>query len=397
MNKRSIFGYTLIMITASLLTFQVVAYALTGTSYTPAMPASLRAKPKQTVSNNFRCSNRPAIKGLENVKDPQLRKLAKYQQLCHSAVTTHLMVFTQIPKDGNEATSMGKAMAGTLQEFDKFNITPLIIVEPTSDSNNLDWAQLKNGAYNAAIGAYFQTIRSQGIAPAQTGVWVPLPEPNLPYWARGNTTPEDFAVIVNNYLSIAQQSFPGLEGSVMLNSATYSADDFDWANGEYISLVPYVKSLNPLFVRSVGLQGFPWMPPANKGGAGIFDASEFLSSKLVKEAADTMKTKDIWFNTGTFSAKYTDDPSRQTHVSPERRTDVLNGTLIQATTLKKQGYHVSINLFSQDKSNASEATNWSYFNDSSVTTSPASPVFANFAARLNTNGIPLWLFDREGS
>jgi hypothetical protein len=143
------------------------------------------------------------------------------------------------------------------------------------------------------------------------------------------------------------------------------------------------------------MQGFPWMPPANEGGAGIFDASEFLNYKLVKEAADTMKTKDIWFNTGTFAAKYTDDPSRQTYVNPERRTDVLNGIITQAKTLKSQGYSVSINLFSQNKSNASEATDWSYFNDSTVTTSPASPVFANFAARLNHDGIPLWLFDRE--
>ncbi|HET7059883.1 MAG TPA: hypothetical protein VFH99_00995 [Candidatus Saccharimonadales bacterium] len=397
MNRRSIFIYTLIMVMASLLTFQVVAYALTSKSYMPSMPAAFKAKPKPTVASNFRCSNRPAIKGLEKAKDPQLRKLAEYQKLCHSAVTTHLMVFTQIPKDTTEAATMGKAMAGTLQEFNKFKVRPLIIVEPTADSTNLDWSQLQNGAYNTAIATYFQTIRSQGVIAQQTGVWVPLPEPNLPYWARGNTTPEDFAAIVNDYLSIAQQSFPGLEGSVMLNSATYSADDFDWANGEYVSLVPYVKNLNPLLVRSVGLQGFPWMPPANKGGAGIFDASEFLSYKLIKEAADTMKIKNVWFNTGTFSAKYTDDPTRQTYVNPERRTDVLNGIITQAQTLKKQGYHVSINLFSQDKSNASEATNWSYFSDSNVTTSPASPVFANFAARLQNNDIPLWLFDREGS
>jgi hypothetical protein len=396
MNKGSIFGYTAVMIAASLLTLQVVSYALTGKGYTPPMPAMFKSKPKQTVANSFRCSNRPAIKNLQSAKDPQLRKLAKYQQLCHSAVASRMMVFTEFPKDTTEAATMGKSMAGTLKEFSKFGVTPLIIVEPTADSTNIDWAQLESGAYNSAIATYFQTIRAQGVAPAQTGVWVPLPEPNLPYWARGSTTPEDFAAIVNNYLSIAQQSFPGLQGSAMLNSATYSADDFNWANGEYISLVPYVKNLNPSLVRSVGMQGFPWMPAANSGGAGIFDASEFLGYKLIKEAADTMKTKDIWFNTGTFSAKYTDDPTRETHVSPERRADVLGGIITQAQTLQKQGYHVSINLFSQDKSNASEATNWSYFTDSTVTTSPASPVFANFASRLNQDKIPLWLFDRGG-
>ncbi len=397
MNKRSIFGYTLVMVTASLLTLQVVAYALTGKGYTPPMPSTLKSKPKQTVSSSFRCSSRPPVKGLEGAKDPQLRKLYKYQKLCHSAVTTQVMVFTEIPKDTAEADTMGKSMASTLKEFSKFGVKPMIIVEPTADSTNIDWAQLKSGAYNGAVSAYFQAIRAQGITPAQTGVWVPLPEPNLPYWARGATTPEDFAAIVNNYLSIAQQSFPGLEGSAMLNSATYSPDDFNWANGEYLSLVPYVKNLNPTLVRSMGIQGFPWMPAARTGGAGIFDPSEFLSPKLAKEAADTLKTKDIWFNTGTFSRKYTDNPDRQTSVTPERRADVLNGILTQAQTLKKQGYHVSINVFSQDKSNASEATDWSYFSDSTVTTSPASPVFANFASRLNQNGIPLWLFDREGA
>lgn len=385
------------MVVASVLTLQVVAYALTGKSYTPPMPAVFKTQPKQTVAGSFRCSNQPPIKGLEAANDPQLRKLYKYQKLCGSRVTNRLMIFTEMPKDTTEAATMGRVMAGTLKEFSKFGVTPLIIVEPTSDSKNIDWVQLKGGAYDSAFATYFQTIRAQGVTTAQTGVWVPLPEPNLPYWTRGTTVPEDFAAIVNNYLSVAQQSFPGLQGSVMLNSATYSADDFDWANGEYVSLVPYVKNLNTTLVRSIGIQGFPWMPAASTGGAGIFDPSEFLGNKLIKEAADTMKTKSIWFNTGTFSAKYTDNPTRETHVSPERRADVLNGILTQAQILKKQGYQVSINLFSQDKSNASEATNWSYFNDNTVTTSPASPVFANFAARLNQNNIPLWLFDREGS
>jgi hypothetical protein len=397
MNKRDIFLYTLFMLLVSFATLQVVAKALTGKAFAPAMPAAFKSAPKQTVAGNFRCSNRPPIKGLDSAQDPQLRKLAKYQQLCHSAVTTHLMIFNEFPKDTTEAATMGKAMAGTLKEFHKFGVSPLVITEPTADSDNIDWAQLESGAYDAAISTYFQTIRAQGVTLAETGTWVPMPEPNLPYWARGNATPHDFAVIVNKYLTIAQQSFPGLQGSVMLNSATYNADDFDWANGEYISLIPYVKDLNSALVHSVGYQGFPWMPPANGNGAGIFDASEFLSYKLIKEAADTLKTKNIWFNTGTFASKYVGDPTRQTYVGPEQRVDVLNGIITQAQSLKKQGYNVSINLFSQNKGSTAEATDWSYFSDASVTTSRASPVFANFAARLNQDGIPLWLFDREGS
>jgi hypothetical protein len=395
MKKRNILVYSLFMFFLSLLTLEVVAHALTGNGYLPAMPRLFNQAPQQTVADSFRCSPQAPIKGLDQAKDPQLRKLAKYQDLCHSRVTTKVMIFNNMPKDNVEAANNARQMSATLKEFNKFGVTPIVATEPVASWGDVDFQEFKAGFYDQWLATYFQAIKSQGITDQEMGIWVPFPEANLPYWNRNNATPGDFAAIVNKYLTIAQQSFPRLQGSVLLNSATYNANDFNWANGEYVSLVPYVKDLNKNLVQSFGMEGFPWKPPANESGPGIFDASQFLNYKLAQEAADAMGTRKIWFNTGTFASKYDGDPTRQTYVSPEQRVDVLNGILAQANQLKSRGYDISINLFAQDKSHATEATDWSYFNDSNVMTSSASPAFANFASRLNQARIDLWLFDRE--
>jgi hypothetical protein len=393
MKKKDIIMYTCIMAMFSILTLDISARALMGRSVI-AMPHVWHSAPKQTVDNNLHCSDRPEIKDLAQAQDPQLQKLAQYQQVCHSAVTSHMMIFNDMPNSDQAATDNGKKMAATLKEFHKYGVTPVVIAEPVTSWGDIDFTEFKSGFYDAWITKYFQTIKAQGIPTSQMGTWVPFPEANLPYWNRQNATPADFAAIVNKYLLAAHQSYPDLQASIMLNSATYDANDFDWSRGEYVSLVPYVKDIKKGLVQSFGLQGFPWMPPANGDGAGIFDAGEFLNYRLAKEAADSLGVKNIWLNTGTFNSKYVGDPQKQVWVSPEKRADILNGILAQAKTLQTQGYTVSVNVFAQDKGQQTEATDWSYFSNNSVQTSPASPVFANFAARLNNENIELWLFDR---
>lgn len=393
MKARNILVYTVIMLFVSTLALQAVTLALTGRSLLQ-MPSAFRPKSETTVDHSFRCSDKPAIQNLDKANDSQLKKLVQYQQICNSAVTSTMMLFTDMPKDNQDALTKVDKMSKTLKEFANYQVKPLVIAEPVTTAGDISFTEFKNGLYDDWLKTYFQALKAKGISDKDMGVWVPFPEANLPYWNRSNATPQDFGIIVSKYVTIAKQFFPGMEASILLNSATYSADDFDWSKGEYSSLVPYVKAVQPGLINSFGLQGFPWMPPANKAGNGIFDASEFLNYKLAKEAADTLKVKKIWLNTGTFGIKYAGDPARQTQVDASKRTDVLNGILVQAQELRDMGFQVAINLFAEDKSDTDELTDWSYFHDDSVSTSPASPVFTNFASRMKQNNIELWLFDK---
>jgi hypothetical protein len=220
------------------------------------------------------------------------------------------------------------------------------------------------------------------------GTWVPFPEPNLPYWNNQSATPADFAAIVNRYSTLLRAEFPSTEVSILLNSATYDSSDFNWENGDYTSLLPYVAGLNKGAINSVGLQGFPWMPKATQAGNGIFDAAEYLKSAMIIEVADSVGVKKIWFNTGSFIEKYTLDPELKTSVSAGKRKDVLLGTLNQIRIAKEKGYDVTVNIFAEDKSQTAEATNWSY-----LASAEHASVFAEFVRGLNALGVQASLYD----
>lgn len=394
MKKRDIIIYSCIMLICSVFALEVVARALTGSSFIPKIKSPFAAQAKETVDRGFRCSDKAETPNLDKANDPQLKKMAEYQSLCGSLPASHVMIFSDMPKDDGEAKEKAKKMAATLKEFALYNVRPVVIIEPVTSWGYVDFEEFKTGFYTPWLATYFAELKAEGITDETMGIWAPFPEANLPYWNRNNATPEDFGAMVNIYLTTAKAMFPNLEASILLNSATYTADDFDWERGEYISLIPYVKTIQKGLVQSFGLQGFPWAPPANQTGQPIFDASEFLNYKLAQEAADTLGVKKIWFNTGTFKTKYADDELREKMVPPEKRADILTGILTQAQTLETKGYEVSISLFSENKNTATEATDWSYFTSNTIRTSPDSPVFTNFAARLNESKIDLWLFDR---
>jgi hypothetical protein len=137
------------------------------------------------------------------------------------------------------------------------------------------------------------------------------------------------------------------------------------------------------------MQGFPWAPPAGSGRTvSIFNATEYLNHDLALEAAESLGVKKIWFNTGTFGRKYTLDPGNTVLVPAEKRLDILNGVLSEALDLKQIGFEVSVNLFSEDKSDTSEATDWSYLGGNEV-------VFVNFVSNLEKYGIGFSLYDIE--
>ena len=175
----------------------------------------------------------------------------------------------------------------------------------------------------------------------------------------------------------------------MLNSATYDTTDFEWENGDYVSLLPYVSNIKPGLVDSFGLQGFPWAPSAQSKGVGIYDAREYLNSELAVEAARKIGTREIWFNTGSFSLKYAQDSSKTVAITPQKRKEILNSIYDELSRAKEKGYSVWTNIFSEDKSSVAEATNWTYIDRDKSN----QEVFADFIRKTLSQDIKISIYD----
>jgi hypothetical protein len=239
---------------------------------------------------------------------------------------------------------------------------------------------------------YFKMLKADGVTDAMMGTWVPFPESNVPGWNNVGTEPHDFALCVNKYLSLLKQYFPGAKGSILLSATTYEPDDINWENGNYISLSPYVDALDRSLVTSVGIEGFPWMSNAQQAKRTIFKASEFLQPDLAIGMAQVLRTRDIWVNTGTFASKYTNDPTKTVYLSITERKALLDDilqTVVNMRDYQENQYRVSINLFSEDKSNTTEATDWSYFQNSE-----SESIIKDFLSKADTAGIPVSISDK---
>ncbi len=398
MKKTGIFITSLILITIVLLTIEIVFNALTGGSIRKELTKSIGIKKPSLETNNIvnagSCSASTKNEKINQSEEKHLVQIAKYQDICKSHVTNKVMIFETMPKDSIEAKEKARLMSDTLKDFKSADVTPIIIVEPVTTWGLTDFKEFEGGFYDAWLKEYFRELKIQNVTGDMMGVWVPFPEANLPYWNHANATPSDFATVVNKYLTILKSEYPEAKGSILLNSATYETDDFDWINGEYLSLRQYVEGLNKNLIDSVGLQGLPWVSAANDEPNSVFNPAEFLNHKLAEEMAAYLEVRDIWFNTGTFGAKYTIDSEKLTTVSADKRKDILNGILFEAIKLRDLGYNVTINLFVQDKSNTAEATDWSYLSNSYSGSSETENVFVEFVSKSYSNNIDISLFDR---
>ena len=340
----------------------------------------------QTLSSQ--CQPEPPI-NLANTGSPYLQKLDQYQQLCGSRVANKFMIFTSMPNSKQTAQKLADRMAVDLKSFAEAGVTPVVIVEPTTDWGLIDFKEFGTGFYDQWIKDYFAQLKKQGLSDEQMGIWVPFPEANLPYWNRKNATPQDFAGIVNRYVTSYKGVFPKAKASILLNSATYESDDFDWARGEYSSLLPYVSGITPGLVDSFGLQGFPWTPAKDQGSNGIFDAREFLNHDLAIEAAKKLGVREIWYNSGTFVRKYTQDELKMVTITAEKRKDTGYGIVNEAMRTRDAGFSVWVNIFAEDKSAVAEATDWSYL----VAGRDHQQVFHDILARLSQEKIGVSLYD----
>lgn len=323
-----------------------------------------------------------------------IRRVGELDQACSSQTTTHLMYFTVMPKDNDVAKQLAQTIWTDLKEFDSYNITPIVVIEPTSDWGLIDFTEFNTGFWDVWINTFFSELKSRGVTDEQMGIWVPFPEANLPLWNHQNTSPRDYAKAVNRYLTILKKYFPDTETSILLNSTTYPTDDFEWSDGEYASLNPYVQDINKDLVDSFGLQGFPWMPPANRKGSPIFEPNEYLNLDIAVEAATTLGVKKIWFNTGSFASKYTQEPEKTVIVPAQVRKEIMEKTLKQLIKVKERGYEVSVNVFAEDKSQTAEATDWSYWGSTYTENNLHLQVILDFMKDAKKQNIDVWFFLR---
>ncbi|OQA04894.1 MAG: hypothetical protein BWY68_00071 [bacterium ADurb.Bin400] len=392
MSKKEIITYSLIFIVASIITLNVFSAALTNKHLTtiPKLPNSKNF----VLSFNSRCSNNSAIRDLDKSGDPAIKKLAEYQKACNSLATRNLTIYTDMPSDEPMARKSAIRMAERLREFDRYQLEPIVIVEPVSNWGLVDIRGFKEGKYNPWLEAYFEQLKNEGITDKQMGTWTPFPEANLPYWNHTNIPPADYAVLINQYLSIYKKHFPQAQGSILLSSATYENINFNWDEKAYKSLRLYVRDINKGLVDSFGLQGFPWAPPATSERPKIINASQFLNHSLASEAAETLGVTKIWLNTGSFSEKYTLDQESMVVVEPKQRRDTLNSIVAEALILKSRGFEVTVSLFAENKSREAEATNWGYWEAETIGNSENTPLLIEFINQLNRKGIRFSIYDR---
>lgn len=394
MNHKSIIFYTLIFLGLTLFGISLTLNALTNVNLLNLMSNRHQTNQQQLQIAHTTCSDLGAIQGLDKATNPMLKKLATYQQACGSFVAGRFMIFTDMPKDNNEAANMAANMATQLKEFHAYQITPIVIVEPTASWGLIDFREFKAGLYTDWLRSYFLALRNQGIGAEEMGIWVPFPEPNAPLWNREGFAPEEFGQLVNIYASQLKAVFPTTEVSLLFNSTSYDALDVEYANGEYASFLPWLQTIKPGMVDSFGIQGFPWLPRATTPGAGITNPNEFLNPRLLTEAANQLNTKKVWLNTGTFYSKYTQNSDQTIFVPASDRKAIASGIAKLAEQLKNQDYQIWVNIFAEDKSETAEATDWSYWKNPTDTDNPHRTVFMDFIRKLHQAEIPVSLFDQ---
>jgi hypothetical protein len=179
----------------------------------------------------------------------------------------------------------------------------------------------------------------------------------------------------------------------MLSASSFQPTDRQMQNPLFVSLLPYIQGISPHSITYAGIEGFPWVAPHGHSAA-MLDAQSFMPAWIAGQAADVLSTKKIWINTGTFSAIYTNNQSQTVTMTPQQRANTLATVDHQAIVLQKMGYSVAVNVFAQNKSDAAEATNWSYWNNGSPSRSSSTSVLTGFIQTLNRQHVDFWLFDQ---
>lgn len=298
------------------------------------------------------------------------------------ATAKRRMLFLPTPDSNEQAVSLASEAADQLRSVAAAGQQPLVVMEPSgSNGQALDFERYEVGGYDAYLQTFYAALQKQGITDAQMGMWVIFPEANTPAWHQ--TDPSTVAANIARTARLQKQYFPSSQTTVMFQSQTYDSNDSDWSDGRYVSLLPYVQAIPKGLIDSFGLQGFPWMHPANQGGSDSITPSGYLRIDFAAEAARSLGAQSIWFNTGTFKTMFASNGAARVTMGTDTRASILDQTVDLASTLQAQGFQVFVNIFSEDKSNVGEAVDWSY----GATSSADGQVLAGFSQTLASKGI----------
>ena len=169
-------------------------------------------RPRRLFDNPGCNPSGPPIAGLASTDSAELRKLAQYQQLCNGAMADRSSFFLATPTSATAAQSDAADVAGTLKEYASLGVKPLIFLEPDDDNgNNLDLVQYQAGAYDTALDSFFAALKADGVTDAMMGMWVALPEGNIPQWS--SVDPNVFAADVTKTVQFQKKILPGQPGS----------------------------------------------------------------------------------------------------------------------------------------------------------------------------------------
>ena len=336
---------------------------------------------------NSNCNRQLKI-NLNQSTSPILKQLSKYQDVCGSKVADKMMVFTQIPSNVNSVQPLANEISNILREFSLYGITPVVIAEPIDGDVQLSFTEFAKGVFNPVLDQYFAAIKNTGITSQQMGMWVPFPEANIPTWNSEGSTPADFGLLINNYSSILKKYFPTTTISVLMNYTSFNPTDKSYSKPSITNYDEYLKNIKSGLVDSFGMQGFPWVEANRSSDNSVNDPQIFLQPANTMRAANQLGINSIWFNTGTISSKYTQNPNLRVNISAADRQVINNNKIKVFDKVKNAGYNIWVNEFVQDKSNTAEQTNFSY-----LQTVQDQAAFKDFATKLNARGIALSLFD----
>ena len=323
-------------------------------------------------------------------------KLAQLQSICGAGVSDELMIFIEMPNSPIVAGRQALELSKDLKDFNKIGIKPLVVVEPVTEWGLIEFEEFGTGFYDQWLDNFFARLVNEGVTQEMMGTWVPFPEANLPYWNKAQDDPGQFGKNVSIYGRILHKYYPKTEMSVLLNAESYQSTDFNWEKGTYDSLIPYIETLDKGIVTSFGIQGFPWRSPKSQAvPLYIYDPVEFINPDLAIEAANYLGVKKIWINTGTFRAKFANDADEMVVEYASVRETILEEILQQAKVVKEKGYDVSINLFSENKVETPEATDWSYWGEDEKQTDVHTTILVNFLTSSSEADIEVFVFDRK--
>lgn len=343
---------------------------------------------RATSPNSAPASSRPSTSEIVPDRgDPQLALLKRYEHTAH--VAPQMMEFIGFPQNTVDARIQAEKMASSLQAWSAQHVRPLVIMEPTFNGGrtNMNLRKFHGGDYDSALTTYFSTLKHLGVTDRQLGTWVPFPEPNIPQWDNGVTSPKLFIDNATKVARAIKKEFPAAPISVMLDSQTCDPGWANCATNDVAKLTSYLK-FEPGLISSFGFQGCTWDDHDNP--------ATYLSGQTAVICARRLSANHVWFNSGTFSK--VDNPNGEGIIAADtgRRERVLDNVLAQAKVVQAAGLTVDfINIFGQDNfdsgSGGTGTGEWQYHNAGALN------VLSSFRAAAEQHHIPVSIFDAPGS